>query len=37
MDNSMGEDPFSKNARGLSKNYHEVLMLMKFLQTEPQV
>ena len=31
------EDPFSKNARGISKIYHEVLLLMKFLQTKPQV
>ena len=31
------EDPFSKNAEGFSKVYHEVLLLMKFLQTEPEV
>ena len=31
------EDPFSKNAEGISKVYHEVLLLMKFLQTKPQV
>ena len=31
------ENPFAKNAQGISKMYHEVLMLMKFLQTEPQV
>ena len=30
-------DPFCKNAQGHSKIYHEVLMLMKFLQTKPQV
>ena len=30
-------DPFSKNAQGVSKIYHEVLLLMKFLQTKPQV
>ena len=30
------EDPFAKNAQGISKNYHEVLFLMKFLQTKPQ-
>ena len=30
-------DPFSKNAQGISKIYHEVLLLMKFLQTKPQV
>ena len=31
------EDPFSRNAQGISKNSHEVLLLMKFLQTKPQV
>ena len=31
------QDPFAKNARGISKIYHEVLLLMKFLQTKPQV
>ena len=31
------EDPFAKNAQGISKIYHEVLLLMKFLQTKPQV
>ena len=31
------EDPFSKNAQGKSKIYHEVLLLMKFLQTKPEV
>ena len=31
------EDPFAKNAQGISKIYHEVLLLMKFVQTEPQV
>ena len=31
------EDPFSKNAQGIFKVYHEVLLLKKFLQTEPQV
>ena len=25
------EDPFAKNAQGIGKIYHEVLMLMKFL------
>ena len=30
-------DPFAKNAQGVSKIYHEVLLLMKFLQTKPQV
>ena len=31
------EDPFARNAHGISKTYHEVLLLMKFLQTKPQV
>ena len=31
------EDPFAKNVQGISKIYHEVLLLMKFLQTKPQV
>ena len=31
------EDPFAKNAQGFSKIYHEVLLLIKFLQTRPQV
>ena len=31
------EDPFAKNAECISKVYHEVLLLMKFLQTKPQV
>ena len=31
------EDPFSRNAQGISKIYHEVLLLMKFLQTKPKV
>ena len=31
------EDTFAKNAQGISKIYHEVLLLMKFLQTKPQV
>ena len=31
------QDPSSKNAQGNSKIYHEVLELMKFLQTKPQV
>ena len=37
MNIKMDEDPFAKNARGISKIYHEVLLLMKFLQTKPQV
>ena len=31
------EDPFSRNAQGISKIYHEVLLSKKFLQTKPQV
>ena len=31
------EDPFAENAQGISENYHEVFLLMKFLQTKPQV
>ena len=31
------QDPFAKKAIGFSKIYHEVLLLMKFLQTKPQV
>ena len=31
------QNPFAKNAQGISKIYHEVLLLMKFLQTKFQV
>ena len=31
------EDTFAKNAQGISKIYHEVLLVMKFLQTKPHV
>ena len=31
------QDPFAKNAQGISKIYHDVLLLMKFLQTKPHV
>ena len=31
------QDPFAKNAQGLDKIYHEVLLLMKFLLTKPQL
>ena len=31
------QDPFTKTAQGISKIYHEVLLLMKFLQTKPQI
>ena len=30
-------DPFSKNAKGVGKICHEVLLLMEFLQTKPDV
>ena len=30
------QDPFARNAQGISKIYREVLLLMKFLQTKPQ-
>ena len=33
----MDEDPFAKNAQGISKIYHEVLLLLKFQQKKPQV
>ena len=33
----MDEDPFAKNAQGISKIYHEVFLVMKCLQTKPQV
>ena len=32
----MDDDPFAKNAQGISKIYYEVLLLMKFLHTKPQ-
>ena len=28
-------DPFSKNTQGVAKIYHEVILLMEFLQTKP--
>ena len=31
------EDPISKKALGITKIYDEVLLLMKFLQTKPQI
>ena len=31
------EDPFSKNAHCISKIYHEVLLLKKFLEKKPKV
>ena len=32
----MVEDTFIKNAQGFSEIYHEILMLLKFLQNKPQ-
>ena len=37
MNIRMDEDPLAKNGQVISKIYHEVLLLMKFLQTKPQV
>ena len=37
MNIRMDEDPFAKNAQGISKIYFEVLMLLNFLQTRPSV
>ena len=37
MNIEMDEDPSIKNAQGINKNYHEVLLLVKSLQTKPQV
>ena len=31
------EEPFAKKAQGIGKIYHEVSLLMKFLQSKPQV
>ena len=33
----MDEDLFARSTRGSSKIYYEVLFLLKFLQTKPQV
>ena len=30
-------DPFIKNSQGVAKIYHEVLLLMEFLQTKPDI
>ena len=32
-----GEDVFAGGAQGISKIYHEVLLLMKILQNKPQI
>ena len=37
MNIRFNEDPFATNVQGISKIYHEVLLLIKFLQTKPQV
>ena len=37
MNIRMDEDPFAKNAQGISEIYHEELLVMKFLQTKPQI
>ena len=31
------QDPYAKNAQGISEIYHELLLLMKFSQTKPQI
>ena len=37
MNIGFDEDPFAKNVQGISNIYHEVLKLMKLLQSKPQV
>ena len=37
MNIRIDEDQFARNAPGVSKIYHEVFLLMEFLQTKPQV
>ena len=37
MNIRFNEDPSATNAQGIGEIYHELLLLMKFLQTEPQV
>ena len=37
MNNRFDEDPFAKNAQGTSEIYHEMLLLMKFVQTKPEL
>ena len=37
MNIRMDKDPSAKKAQSISKIYHEVSMLSKFLQTKPQV
>ena len=31
------EDHFSENVQGIGKIYHEILLILKFLQTKPKV
>ena len=31
------QDTFSRNVESINKIYHEVLLLMKFIQTKPQI
>ena len=33
----MDEDTFARNTQGISEIYHEVFLLLKFLQTKTQV
>ena len=35
--NFQTQDFFAKNPQGINRIYHELLLLMKFLQTKPQV
>ena len=37
MNIRMDEDRFARNAQGISKIYHEVVLVLKFSQTKPQV
>ena len=37
MNIRMNEDHFNKNGQSISEIYHEVLLLMKFSQTKPEV
>ena len=37
MNIKFDEDPFAINAQGIIKIHHEVILLMKFFQTKPQI
>ena len=37
MDIRTDDDSFAKKTQGISKTYHKLLLLLKFLQTKPQV